>query len=80
MKFKKNLPAKIGALLASVAALLGIWTAVRQNPPATDATAAAVPAATASAAPGSSAAAPRRSATPLAAQPAAKRHTRTRVS
>ena len=40
MKLKKNLGAKIAALVASLTALGGIWALVYQNPPATASSAA----------------------------------------
>ena len=72
MNLKKNFAAKVGALVASVAALLGTWALVHQNPPQSTSAATAVPQAT-----------PARSSnrtTSRAPAVQATRHTRTHVS
>lgn len=77
MRLKRNFGTKIGALVASLTALGGVWMLVHQNPPPTSAgatTAAAAPTSVAGPATGA-----RESAVP--AQQAAKRKpTRTHVS
>jgi hypothetical protein len=78
MNLKKHLGAKIAALLASLAAVGGIWGLVHQNPPQPSAAAAAA-AASSTPASGPAQAAPK--VTRKVAQPApARRHTRTHVS
>jgi hypothetical protein len=77
MNLKKNLAAKLGAAVASVAALLGTWALVHTNPPPPAA------ADTPAAAPAAASATPARGKRAPAAAPAAvtrKRHTRTHVS
>jgi hypothetical protein len=77
MNLKKNLAAKLGAAIASVAALLGTWALVHTNPPppaAADAPASA-PAAS-PAAPAQGKRAPAAAVAPVTR----KRHTRTHVS
>lgn len=77
MNFKKNLTVKIGAAVASVAALLGTWALVHTNPPPPAAadTPVATPAAS-SAAPGRG----KRAQAAVVAPAPRKRHTRTHVS
>jgi hypothetical protein len=78
MKLRKNLGAKMTALVASLLALGGGWALVHQNPPANadNATTSAAPAASTPAT-GTRSAAPK----PQAVQPTTvKRHVRTHVS
>jgi len=77
MNIKKNLAAKLGAVIASAAALLGTWALVHTNPPppaAADSSAAAPAAASATPAQG------KRAAAAAVAPVTRKRHTRTHVS
>lgn len=77
MRLKKNIGAKIAALIASLTALGGMWAIVHQNPPPTSANA-ATPAAAVTSATGPATGA-RTSAVP-AQQPIKRKHTRTHVS
>lgn len=76
MNLKKNLAAKVAAVMASFAALIATWGLVHQNPPPSAAADAPVAAPTAAPpAPGRA-----RVAVPTPAAATTKRHTRTRVS
>lgn len=74
MNLRKNLAAKVGALIASLAALVATWGLVHQNPPPSAAADSPVSQATPARSP-SRATAP----APVPAAPA-KRHTRTHAS
>ncbi len=80
MKLKKNAAAKVGAVIASIAGLLGFWGIVHQNPPPSTAAAAVVDAATPAPNQTSSATNRRTSPSTPATPVAPKRHTRTRAS
>ena len=76
MKLRKNLGAKIAAATASLAALIGVWGLVHNNPPAS-----ARDSGTASAAERAASNAPRAdTATANSTNASARRHTRTHVS
>jgi hypothetical protein len=81
MRLRKNLGAKVAAIVASLVALVGTWGLVHQNPPASaNDSAAAAPVAQPTARPGQRVAPgqPENAKAPQAV--VKKRHTRTHVS
>jgi len=80
MRLRKNLGAKVAAVVASLAALIGTWGLVHQNPPASANGDSSAPEAQPTAAAGQRTA-PGRPAPPKGSQVVAKkRHVRTHVS